>query len=83
MCLERSRSRLDFGEHIVAGDRRHANRNAMTARNANDGVGRGQRVGGAHVGDQPEPMRLKRRQQALDTSLEHRVVSPRRILALT
>ena len=82
VCLEGARSRIDFRQHVVAGDHRHANRNSLTACDSNDGVCRSQWIGGAHVGDQPEAACVELWQQKLDAPFEQRVVSSGRILAL-
>ena len=74
--------RLEQSKHVVAGHRRHLERDAAALCDRQHGCRAGHGVGRAHVGKQTHALPLRHRQQALHASRKERVVAVVRILQL-
>src|SRR5206468_6658783 len=79
-ALERSLVAAKRVQNIIAGDDGDPDRQALALRDVDDDVGRGKRIRGAHVADEPRAAPLEYRQQGLDARCEPRVVSVSQVL---
>ena len=78
--LQHRLRRIERVEHVVAGQRRDAHLQAEPARERDDRLGSGDRVRGAHIGDDAHAVLLDQRQQAGHAPFEQRVVAVGRIV---